>query len=1070
MIRIECQCGETGDLDESLAGSSVKCPACGRVHAVPEPPKREWLPVVESQTSESPTPSPPPPVVTERRTPKEPTIRKWTWKIIKYPVAVVACLMVYMVYAAIGAGLLGWQHGGGLLPILFLFFAIGVTWRSITKDRSAKSSGPLSVGFAREIVYDRAGKALKAQGHQTSITTSTTDCSVPMQQRAFQTYMGHLEEHFKKTPSPEIEDELRLVRLFDPEDGSPPNISQEDLDKLEGLSRNKAASKSSTKLFREVPTSQRVPTAGKHTGPKGVGGWLLFFCVQLTILGPLWSLVQMGDAWDMAEPSFDQYPALRTVAAWDVASTVTFVVFGFIVGCIIASGNPQGRKAAKTYLLVNLLGGMTATAISFIAGSHLMDLPSGGPDPVLAFMSTCIRPIIWTSIWWLYFAKSKRVRNTYGPIGRRSERPLAGTLAEATAPAPQAVAHIEATDASPVAVPKRSRRVNRPWAVLLLLLLTLILVPTAYFIALNWRPTPTRGQPTVAHTREARQTSHTPIRTGGHSTTTTNHRSTTRAGRTANWQTVEIPDICTFRIPPTMEIQGDAYRRYKDAFGEVVLGSDASHFVMGTDSDAVQVQPKGINDFDPDAMKQYCRIIIETDWGNAGDYPLLDEPIDLSKQDLAELDAEFQRQTQQQLGASLLSWHAMRATSINGVDALLLGYRRKGLEGPVVVRDYVVFNNDVTHSIKVSYRESQKETWADDLDAVLGTLEFTKRVGLSSETTATPPQPTGTSSPVEILAATAPQVPPKAPPIKPSLLRTFRGRNGNVNAVTFSPDGQTAVSGCDGGASKWDITTGRRLRNFIDHNADQDAAINSVAISPDGKTALMGGDNRTLKLFDVATGACLNTLTAHDGSVNTVVFSPDGQTAISGGDHEMFKWDVATGRCLRKFTGHKSSIRSLAFSPDGQKVLSGSEDEALKLWDVSTGACLLTMMGHDASIHSVAFSPDGRTALCGRWDGMLELWDVSAGVFIQNLIGHAYGVESVAFGPDGQTAISGSLDGTVMLWDVSTGTCLHTFIGHDGYVQSVAFSPDGRTALSGGADGTVKLWQLPEDVWPENDE
>ncbi len=147
MIRIECQCGETGDLDESLAGSSVKCPACGRVHAVPEPPKREWLPVVESQTSESPTPSPPPPVVTERRDSKWPAIRKWTWTIAKYPVAILACLLILAFAGHVHAAFLRWPFPFSWLVYasvmsLLCLVAIPATWRSITKGLPAESTDP----------------------------------------------------------------------------------------------------------------------------------------------------------------------------------------------------------------------------------------------------------------------------------------------------------------------------------------------------------------------------------------------------------------------------------------------------------------------------------------------------------------------------------------------------------------------------------------------------------------------------------------------------------------------------------------------------------------------------------------------------------------------------------------------------------------------------------------------------------------------------------------------------------------------------------------------------------------
>src|SRR5882724_7512154 len=71
--------------------------------------------------------------------------------------------------------------------------------------------------------------------------------------------------------------------------------------------------------------------------------------------------------------------------------------------------------------------------------------------------------------------------------------------------------------------------------------------------------------------------------------------------------------------------------------------------------------------------------------------------------------------------------------------------------------------------------------------------------------------------------------------------------------------------------------------------------------------------------------------TGHSNSVDSVAFSADGKTLASGSKDKTIKlWEVATGRGLRTLAGHSDEVRSLGFSMDGRTLASGSMDNTIK--------------------------------------------------------------------------------------------------------------------------------------------
>jgi WD40 repeat protein/serine/threonine protein kinase len=296
-------------------------------------------------------------------------------------------------------------------------------------------------------------------------------------------------------------------------------------------------------------------------------------------------------------------------------------------------------------------------------------------------------------------------------------------------------------------------------------------------------------------------------------------------------------------------------------------------------------------------------------------------------------------------------------------------------------------------------------------------------------------------------------------------LLTLRGRASRVRCVVFSPDGtRLASAGDDRTVKIWDVATGQEVRTL----RGPTDVVSCVAFSPDGKRIVAAGYDPTVRVWDALTGRTRLSLSGHTTAVESVAFSPNGRWIVSASPMSVTDWhlrpgglkvwDAATGREIDAGLGQRVGIISVAFSLDGKYLASGGFDH-IRVRDLDCGKDIATFERPSGWLAALAFCPNGKyLASASRDGGLIWVWDISTGQPIHTFKGHDGEATGVAFSPDGKQLATSGGDQTIRVWDVGTGQLLHSLRGHTDGVTGVAFSPNGTRIASAARDTTVKLW------------
>ena len=298
-----------------------------------------------------------------------------------------------------------------------------------------------------------------------------------------------------------------------------------------------------------------------------------------------------------------------------------------------------------------------------------------------------------------------------------------------------------------------------------------------------------------------------------------------------------------------------------------------------------------------------------------------------------------------------------------------------------------------------------------------------------------------------------------------SLIRILEGHSDRVIGLALTPKSDWIISGSTDKTIKiWELATGECIHTLRGHKG----SVTSVAVSPDGKLVISGSEDETIRIWDTITGECLHTLRGHKGPVTSVAVCHIGNFIISGSEDETIRiWDVATRKCICFLEGHCDAVTSVVILSKDPKIISSSKDRKIKIWNFESFESITkprilrnrTLRGHKDTINTIAISGYEQNIISGSNDRTIRVWEIDSGKCVKNIPGHGK-ITALTICPARNLFVTGSEDKTIRIWNLETGDFIYSFEGHFNAITSLLITPDGRQLLSSSNDGSIQVWDL----------
>jgi WD40 repeat protein len=275
-------------------------------------------------------------------------------------------------------------------------------------------------------------------------------------------------------------------------------------------------------------------------------------------------------------------------------------------------------------------------------------------------------------------------------------------------------------------------------------------------------------------------------------------------------------------------------------------------------------------------------------------------------------------------------------------------------------------------------------------------------------------------------------------------------------SLAMSPDGSTLVARGKGEIILASLS-GRTIRRIALAGED----VQQLGWRPDSRRLVTTMADRSIRLWDAASGEAHGKLGPHVGPPTVALYSADGTMIASADTRSLHLWDAESRLLLARMD---VGVMSATFAHHRPRLVTATLAGQVSIWDLPRDRWARPLPGHQGQTLA-RYAADGSAVVTADADhsgrGHVRVWNSETGELERSSPLEGDPNAGVAVSADGGRLAHRSRDGRIRIVDAATGKAALVIDVGGERVHSLAFSPDGRQ-LAAGFQGEVRLWSAQD--------